>query len=474
MQCNYRFLLPIVLAVPLGLCGCAKQYDDATLTSPLLSAEAIARTHQVNTEWWLGYACPALNQTVSLALARNVDLARSAVAVNKALYSMRRLNTDLLPAFSADASLTSTSRLGENQSTGYGQAAQSSSEQQWKGEGSVKYELDLWQRLRNASDAADWEHKATRDDLRSARLALINTVVDAWFSLVYTEQALVLTQQSLEQYQRILVLVQSRYSLGKATPEEPLQAEQALLSAQNSLAQLQIQKAEAEQTLRNLLNLHPEEAIPLGQADIIAIPSLGVDLTLPLAALAARPDIYAAEARMQKAFKTVQSNQAAWYPRISVGSTLSVSADSAKTFFNIPILSGLISVSLPFLDWNSLYWNTKVSEADFESAKLDLIKSITTALNEVDAACAAYVYAQSIVRQTQAEHQRTLRIRAYYQARYEQGSVALKDYLEAQASVFKSQVDLLAAKKDVLKRENSIYKAVGGRYQPHAPALAAQ
>jgi NodT family efflux transporter outer membrane factor (OMF) lipoprotein len=463
--CSFCWLSLTVL-----LCGCAGKYASEPLTSAIASAEDVARTHQLNTAWWLGYGSPELNQLVSLALARNVDLALSAIAVNKALYSTRRLRTDLLPAFSASASASSTANLAVNQNSQYGQTQ--SGDQSWKGEGSVKYELDLWQRLRNASDAADWEHKATVEDLHSARLALIHSVVEAWFTLLYTKQALAVTQKSFDDYQRILSVVQSRYALGKATPEEPLQAEQALLSTQNSLANLRIQQAEALQTLRNLLNLHPNEEVALGQKGLLALPALGVDLTVPIAALGARPDIHAAEARVQKAFKTVQSDQAAWYPRISVGSTLSLSADSAQTFFNVPLLAGLVSLSLPFLDWNTLYWNVKISEADFESAKLELVKSVTTALNEVDAACAAYVQAQHIVRQTQAEHQRSLRIAQYYKMRYEQGSAALKDYLEVQASAFTAEVNMLAAKKDLISRENNIYKAVGGRYEPKPAALA--
>lgn len=461
-----RLLCLIMLGPALIACGRAGgTYSSAALTGPVLSAEETALRYSLNASWWTGYDSPALNRTVDLALERNINLARSAITVNKALYRARQISADLLPSFSADASASATRNLKGGQVRQTGQTGKTW-EQSWQGETTVSYELDLWRRLRDAAGAEEWEHRATEEDLASVRLALINSVVDAWFYLLYTDQAITITQQNVEHYKRIVSLAQSRYGLGKATVVEPLQAEQSLLSAQNTLSSQQIQRAEALQTLRDLLNLHPGERPDTDQADILAIPSVQVDLNVPVAALAARPDIRAAEARLQKAFKTLQADQAAWYPRLTVGSTLSLSADNAKRFFNVPLLAGLVNMSLPFLDWKTVYWNSKISEADFESAKLDLLESVTTALNEVDAGCAAYVHARQTLAQSLAEHDRAKRIARYYRIRYEQGGAELKDYLEALTTADSTELSALSAKLSLLQLESSIHKAVGGRYEP--------
>lgn len=464
-----RLLYLIILGPVLTLCGCAGgSYSSAALTAPVLSTEEIALRYSLNTSWWTGYGSPALNRTVELALERNIDLARSAITVNKALYRSRQISSDLLPSFSADASASSTRNLKGGQVKQAGQSGQTDKtwEQSWQGETSVSYELDLWRRLRNAADAGEWEHRATAEDLASVRLALINSVVDAWFYLLYTDQAITITQKNVEHYKRIASLAQSRYSLGKATVVEPLQAEQSLLAAQNTLSNQQIQRAEALQTLRDLLDMRPGEMPDTDQADILAVPSVQVDLNVPVAALAARPDIRAAEARLQKAFNTLQADQAAWYPRLTVGSTISLSADNASRFFNVPLLSGIVNLNLPFLDWNTLHWNSKISEADFESTKLDLVKSVTTALNEVDAGCSAYVYARKTLGQTLTEHDRAMRIAQYYRVRYEQGGAELKDYLEALTTADSSELSALSAKHSLVRLESRIYKAMGGRYEP--------
>lgn len=449
-------LLSCLLLLP---AGCGGRYNSDALTRDIIAAEETAKRYSINTAWWTGYGSAALDNTVTLAQERNIDLARSAIAVNRALYQARLLSADLLPSFSGDASARASRSLDRGN-------ASPAWRQSWEGGVGVSYELDLWRRLRDTADASEWEYRATIEDMISARLALINSVVSGWFYLAYTEQAIGVTERAEKRYERLLELAQNKYRLGKTDSLEPLQAEQALFAARNDTSSLRAQRAEAMQTMRNLLNLRPGEALEQESADLTAMPVVPVDLNVPLAALSARPDIHAAEARVQSAFKTLEADRSAWYPGISVGSTLSVSADKARKFFDVPVLSGLVSLSLPFLDWNRLYWNVKTSRADFETARLNLEEAVTTALNDVDAACAAYVEARLTLEQTLAKHERDVRIAGYYRERYENGAAELRDYLDAQNAADSSALSALSSKYTLLSRESGIYKAVGGRYEP--------
>lgn len=251
----------------------------------------------------------------------------------------------------------------------------------------------------------------------------------------------------------------------KADALETLQAEQSLLSARNDLAALRTQRAKGTQTMRDLLNLRPGDA-ELESGDLMRIPVLPVDLNVPLAALAARPDIHAAEARVQSAFKTLEADRSAWYPGVSVGSTLSLSADRARAFFDVPVVSGLVSLSLPFLDWNTVYWNVRISRADFESARLRLEEAITTALNEVDAARAAYGEARLTLEQTLTKQERDGQIAAYCRERYESGAAELKDYLDALNTADASLIAALSAKYTLLSRESGISRLWAGATNP--------
>lgn len=462
-----RRALAAFALVGLVLGGCAgARYDSADLIRAVAAETDVAARYGLDTAWWRAYGNQALDKAVDLALERNVDLAKSALTAQKARYAARLRLSDLIPALSAEGSATSTRNLGEHDAGGERDMYES-----WAVQGSLNYELDLWQRLAAAHDAASWEYRATLEDLAAARLALINSVVGSWWKIAYLDQAMRLVEGNIAAYARILDIARQRYAQGKAAVVEPLEADQALLTARHSLTTLRVQRAQALQTLRDLCNLRPGEAPPLPDGlDILALVGAPVNLDVPIAALAARPDIRAAESRVQSTFKTVAADRAAWYPRFSVGGSLEATAGSSGAVLDTPLLSGLVRLSLPFLDWNTLWWNLKVSQSEFENAKLQLIQSLTTALNEVDAAYAAYRLDGEALVQLQTVHQRDVHIAAYYQARHAVGRAALKDYLEALATANSSALAALEAHYNRLMQENDVYKAMGGRYTPLRPA----
>ncbi|WP_418717574.1 TolC family protein [Bilophila wadsworthia] len=441
----------------LGLGGCAN-YPMSSLKTDLLPAEDVAASYSLNTAWWKGYHDADLDRIVALALERNVDLALSAIKVNRALYQARLLSADLVPSFSANASAAVSHNIDN------GNAARS-----YQTEFGVSYEVDLWQKLRNAANAQEWEYKATMEDREAARLALVNSVADTYFELKYLDESIKVMDASVKRYQELLRLIEAKYEFGKVASVEPLQAQQSLLSARNSLLDLEDRQNVARQTLRDLLNIRPGENPAIGNADLMSYPTVGVDLDVPVAALSARPDIRASEARLQSAFKTLESDRASWYPTISIGSTLGTSSSTSSKVFDLPLLAGTVRVSFPFLQWNTIRWNIKISEADFESAKLDFTQAVTSALNEVDTAYFSYANAQRSLENTLSKHQKDVRIGEYYQTRYDLGAAELKDYLDALNTADNSMLSALEAKYRVIRYENQIYKAMGGRYERILP-----
>ncbi len=448
----FKFTVPLFCFVLLS--GCAAAIPAEALKTDLISAEAIAQQYDLDTRWWMRYNDQDLNATIDLALERNIDLAKAAIDVNKALYQAKLIGSDLLPTFSADGSASGSKDLSGEAGTRHSYAS----------ELAVGYEIDLWRRLRLAASAEEWTYRATLEDMESARLALINTVADTWFELRYLEDALAVTAETVQRYARMVELLRIKYDLGKVDSVEPLQAEQALLSAQNRLLDLQTRQSSARQIMRDLLNLHPDQRIPTCQTPIMDIHSVPVDLNVPVAALSARPDIRAAEARLRSAFDSLESEKASWFPTISIGSSLGLNASSGSTFFDAPTLGGLVSITFPFLDWNRLRWSIRISESDFKTATLDFTSSVTTALNEVNAAYTAWTNTGHSLTNLAAQHEKDLAIVSYYQARYDLGAAELKDYLDALNTADTSALSLLETRYQWLSLENSIYKAMGGRY----------
>ena len=68
-----------------------------------------------------------------------------------------------------------------------------------------------------------------------------------------------------------------------------------------------------------------------------------------------------------------------------------------------------------------------------------------------------------------SKHQKDVRIGEYYQTRYDLGAAELKDYLDALNTADNSMLSALEAKYRVIRYENQIYKAMGGRYERILP-----
>ena len=76
--------------------------------------------------------------------------------------------------------------------------------------------LDLWQRLADTADAAEWSHKATAEDLEATKLSLINSVVTTYYQIAYLNDAISTTEETIKYYNDISSIMQRRLSQGVA------------------------------------------------------------------------------------------------------------------------------------------------------------------------------------------------------------------------------------------------------------------
>ena len=188
-------------------------------------------------------------------------------------------------------------------------------------------------------------------------------------------------------------------------------------------------------------------------------PATNVDLNVPISALGLRPDVKAAEYRIQSAFLDWESVKASVYPSVTIGSTLSAASNKSSSMFNVPFLGGTVNINLPFLQWNKIKWNIKISEADFENARLNLTSSVNTALNEVDTYYYSYEKSVSLLDNLSRRYDNDAKISVYNRMRYEAGATELKDWLDAKTSENSSMLSLLEGKYNTITYENAIYKS---------------
>ena len=446
--------LSLVLSVLL-FAGCAlvQQYPTSVAEELKYSAE-VKEKYKANEEWWKQYQNTELNRLVDMALANNPDYLKAAININKELYNLNLTKYDLFPTLSGGLNASSQRQISTSDNFA----------SNFSGETGLSYEADLYGKIRDLYSAQEFEYQATVMDKESARLSLINSVVDLYFNLEYLQNTIDVSKKNVKAYQNIQNITAAKYKSGKVDNLEFLQAKQSLLSEQNKLLNSQTQFSELEASLKNILNIRQEDSLNIKYGDILAQQNLGVNLEVPLSVLANRPDLLASQYRLEKAFKNLEAENKTWYPSVSLQGLLGTGSDKARTTFNFPYVLGSVAVDLPFLDWNRVKNNIKLSEADYQITLIDFQDTLNQAVNEVVYYYFAYGNANQILQNTQKNYQNSRLITKYYKNRYDNGKAEFKDYLEAIYSENALRKDLIQQKYQTIKYENYVYKAMAGKY----------
>lgn len=437
------------------LSGCAATTKSVpSLESELNYTQEVREKFQADLDWWKAYNNDELNYLTSFALKNNPDMLKAAVKIQKQLANLNLSESDLFPTLTGSLGASSKKKLNDGKK----------STQTFSGELALNYEIDLYGKIADARDAQEFELNATVADAESARLSVVNSVVDLYFNLLYLRDTIELTQKNIDTYSSLLDIASARFNTGKADKLEITQARQSLIAEQTALLNAQTQYKEMEQSLRDVLNLKPSDGFVLGKASILKQPLLTPHLSVPVSVLANRPDLTAAQYRLKKAFKTMKVSEKGWYPTISLNGAIGSSSDRAKSTFDFPYLLGGVSVNLPFLDWNSVKNNVKIAKADYDIALIDFKDALAQALNEVAYYSFAYGKTEHIYANVEKTVENNRQITAYYRVRHQAGKASFKDVLQAVADENAARKNLLAQKYQLIKYENLLFKAMAGRY----------
>ena len=446
-----KIIILIALGVILGSCSNLKK-DYQNIDSEIKTYKELSKNYNIDSRWWESYGDEQLNNLIELGLKNNSDLAKAAININKALYQAKIIGSDLVPEFSGNLSSSASKNIesGGNSNIDH------------SGSFNISYEVDLWQRLRDMKDAQEWEYKATIEDYEKTKLTLINSIIDSYFSIIYLENYIEINKNMSKNYSDIEKIVDNKLRYGIADILDKKQAEREVIRSNNTLISYEKDKKEQESLLRNLLNFKPDDELKIEYRDILKVKNLGVNLDVPLNIVASRPDIKAYEYRLKNTFKDAVASEKQLYPNITISSALSSSSDKFSNTLKTPVALGSVSINLPFLNWNEIKWNIKISRAEYEEEKLNFQQGIVTALNEIDYNYFLYVKEQENYINLKNINEYDNEIAINYERKYENGKVELRDWLLSLNDEASSRLNIINSKYQLIKIENTIYQSIGG------------
>ena len=408
----------------------------------------------VDTKWYGGYKQAKLSEFINLGLTNNFDLKLSALNIASAMARAGVLEADLYPTFSSSFSMQSSRDI--------------STQQSWRDDFNTNimasYELDLYGKIRDSINAANWNTTATIYDMESVKLSLLNSITDSYFKALFINDVLKLLDENLNNYKKLYEITKAKLDFGKEMPANLLELNKAILNLQSRVLGYKKDKEVNYEFLRNLLNLKPNENLNLDNLSLRNVTFQGVNLNVPSYAIANRPDLRKAVSSINSSFYDYKVSQKNFYPTISLGASLVASSDSFSGSSELDFLSGSLRVILPFFDYKRLEKNLKIKEIEFEKRVIEYEKTLLKALNEVSLYYKEYEISLKGLKLYEDILKNSQELSNLYLTRYEYGNVELKDYLEAKNSEISARINLLNEKYKTLNSEILVYKAMAGKF----------
>ncbi|RDE49831.1 MAG: TolC family protein [Candidatus Accumulibacter meliphilus] len=383
---------PIIILLG-GLCGlvalagCALQ---APLTQSEVVEQALPATTHIPAAWqaesttgpvadgWLkSFQDPLLEAIVAEAIANNLDLRVAAESVRVAEQQLLVVGAQLAPQISG--------QLGARSIRDKDQDDSFNSTLAYVG---VAWEVDLWGRLRAQRAAAEAAFEVSALDYAQARQSLAALVAKTWYLAIETRQLVELGEQTVQVFGELLKLVEMRRSAGKDSDLDVVDVRAKLETAQGDLEGSRQAAGEVRRALEVLLGRYPAAELAVASSYPRLPPAAGAGA--PIALLARRPDIVAAERAVLAAFRQQEAAQLALLPDFSLSLAGGRLGDNLLSLLRLnPWLAAAgIGVSIPIYEGGALRAQVEIASAQQAQAVAAYGALMLTAFREVESGLA--------------------------------------------------------------------------------------
>ena len=426
-------------------------WDDASITEQTLA----------DRPWGEVFRSPELRELLREAVLANSDLAIAAQRVELARAQFGLARSVLLPelALSASATRQRQPAFDPDRNTVSESAALLLAVPSW--------ELDLWGRVRSATEAARRELLASDENRKALTTSLVAQVASGYLRLLELDAQVATSHDTARTRRESLRLIELRFKGGVASRLEVNDATTLVAQAERSIASAERQRAQTEHALSILLGRNPGPIARTQRLEGYALPP-ELPAGLPSMLLARRYDLRAAEQALYAAQANVEAARLAFFPVISLSGALGLASPALRDLFDSGryAWSASPAITVPIFNAGRLHSNLEAAEAQQRIALEQYKSAIRTAFGEVSDALVAYERLGdervALARSVDANRER-LRLSGL---RYRAGVSAYFEVLDASRQLFDAELQLINVTADQYRSVIDLYRSLGGGYDP--------
>ncbi len=438
-------------------------YATSVRTDPANASEP--ETRDLDHRFWEQFNDPALNALVEAALASSLDLRSASARVAQAEALANQARAARWPTVSGSASFG----YGRSINPAFGSAINTMS---FNASLPVAYEVDVFGRARGATEAADLDTEAGRLDRATIAISIAAQTTEAYFDLINVSRREALFREQHDVNEAFLSLLELRFREGLTnSPADVHQQRQQLAVSDAQLALIDGEVALLTQRLAAILGTTPGNARALSEARADSLPAIedtphpGV----PADVLQMRPDIRAAQRRVEAADRRVSAAIAARLPAIRLSFTpgynwLRVGTDMGDRNSRGFVFNLGAGLTVPLWDGGRGRATVELSEAQVEERIATLSRTVLTALIEVEGAIVQERQAKILLAQLAHQHELAEATLGSTQDRYRSG---LHDYLPVLTALRAKQgleQQKLASERQLVSARVQLLRSLGGTW----------
>ena len=450
-------VLALTFAFQLGGCTVGPDYRRPDVEVPATWRLGPSEAGEIsNVAWWDQFQDPVLSSLVRTALENNKDLAIATANIDQAAAQYGIVRSAQFPQVNAAAfgarerTSATTAPRGGFITNDYGVNL------------SASFELDVWGRLRRATESARASLLASQQGRGTVVLTVVTAVATGYIQLLALDRQLEIAQRTSASLGEAARLQRVRFEEGAVPQSDYQQAEAQYREAAARVPELERQIAQQENFISVLLGSNPQ-AIPRGRPiDALAFPQ--VPPGLPASLLERRPDIRQAEENLIAANADIGVAKAALYPDISLTGLLGLESGQLSDLFKGPsrVWSFGAGLTQPIFNAGRLQSQVERAEALEREALYAYQKSIISAFQDVENALVDRTKFAQVQAEQTLNVAALVRFRDLADLRYREGATIYLEVSTAEQALFNAQLAYVATQSQLFQSYANLYKAMGG------------
>ena len=437
-------------------CGIYKKYErpDLSFADSLYRRlpECADTNHIAQLKWDELFTDPILQEWIKLGVENNTDLMVARQRIEIARANLKAAKWALLPGANGSISggTPGTVTIGAD----------------------VNWDADVFGKLRNTKKGAAASVEESIAAKQSVQSLLVATIAGYYYNLLVLDEKLNTSRRTVENWEENIRTMEALKRAGKTTEAAVLQAKANKLKIEASIFTMEHTIQTVENEFSALLGIVPMK-IKRGDLENQTFPT-ELSEGVPVQLLARHPDIRKAEQTLIQKYYLTNAARAYFYPSLTLSGSLGWTNGNGSMVVNpAGLIAGVLgSLTQPIFGRGTNKARLAAAKAEQEIALYNFRQTILDAGIKVNDAISKWQTAQ---KRLDVNKRQVLHLQAAVwniKLLMKRGSTNYLEVLTAQQNLLDAELTCISDRYDQIISIITLYKALGGGYDPTEDAPA--